>query len=269
MSAIAPWICRVWVRRNGAFQASVNGLTLFFSRSALAFDVEARVLVNAVAAAEASREVCRRVSPRRSMLLFAAREQPVSRRIVIAAVLLFVACSTTTTFTSTWKAPGTEPVSPIGRKVAAVFISPEESQRRAGENALAADLTQRGAVGISSFTVVPDRADGDAARQRLRDAGANGAVVMRIVSKDQEINYTPGMSVPASSRHFGPYWGGLVETRSGAWYLHDQHDRFSGDAGVLPGTGYAPVGKHQPQRQPEGSGCPRQGGRECDGQGNG
>jgi hypothetical protein len=130
-----------------------------------------------------------------------------SRRIIIAALLLFVACSTTTTFTSTWKAPGTEPVSPIGRKVAAVFISPDESQRRAGENALAADLTQRGAIGIASFTVVPDRADGEAARQRLRDAGANGAVVMRIVRKDQEITYPPGMSVPVSSRRFGPYWG--------------------------------------------------------------
>jgi len=131
-----------------------------------------------------------------------------SRRITTAAVLLLVACSTTTTFTSTWKAPGTEPVSPIGRKVAAVFISPAESQRRAGEDTLAADLTQRGAIGVASFTVVPDglRADGDAARQHLRDAGANGAVVMRIVSKDQEITYTPGMSVPASSRHFGPYW---------------------------------------------------------------
>jgi len=129
------------------------------------------------------------------------------RRITIGAVLLLVACSSTT-FNSTWKAPGTAPVEPIGKTVAAIFISPDESQRRAGEDALAADLTQRGAIGLASYTIVPDgRVDGDVARQRLRDAGANGAVVMRIVGQDQQISYTPGRTVPVSSRRFGSYWG--------------------------------------------------------------
>jgi hypothetical protein len=131
------------------------------------------------------------------------------RRITtsIAAGVLLSACQTTT-FTSTWKAPGTAPIDPIGKKVAAVFVSRDESQRRAGEDALAADLTQRGATGIPAYTVVPDgmRGDGEAARQRLRDAGANGAVIMRVVGKDQQITYTPGTSVPVYYGGFGPYW---------------------------------------------------------------
>jgi hypothetical protein len=130
------------------------------------------------------------------------------RRITIAALVLLAACGTTT-FTSTWKAPGAAPISPIGKKVAAVFVSRDEGQRRAGEDALAADLTQRGAIGIAAYTVVPAglSGDGEAARQRLRDAGANGAVIMRVVGKDQQITYTPGMSVPVYYGGFGPYWG--------------------------------------------------------------
>jgi hypothetical protein len=130
------------------------------------------------------------------------------RRITIAAVVLLAACGTTT-FTSTWKAPGTAQINPIGKKVAAVFVSRDESKRRAGEDALAADLTQRGAIGIPAYTAVPEglRGDGEAARQRLRDAGANGAVIMRVVGKDQQITYTPGMSVPAYYNGFGPSWG--------------------------------------------------------------
>ena len=130
------------------------------------------------------------------------------RTITIAAVVLLAACGTTT-FTSTWKAPGTAQINPIGKKVAAVFVSRNEGQRRAGEDALAADLTQRGAIGIPAYSVVPDglRGDGEAARQRLKDSGANGAVIMRVVAKDQQITYTPGMSVPAYYGGFSPYWG--------------------------------------------------------------
>ncbi len=130
------------------------------------------------------------------------------RRITIATVALLAACGTTT-FTSTWKAPVAAPISPIGKKVAAVFVSRDEGHRRAGEDALAADLTQRGAIGIPAYTVVPEglRGDGEAARQRLRDAGANGAVIMRVVGRDQQVTYTPGMSVPVYYGGFGPYWG--------------------------------------------------------------
>lgn len=126
--------------------------------------------------------------------------------IVTVAVLGPMACGTTT-FTSTWSAPGTQ-VSPVGRTVAAVFVSAETSQRRAAEDALAADLNQRGAHGIAAYTVVPDtvRADGDAARAALVAAGATGAVIMRVVSTDQEITITPGRPMPTSYSRFGPSW---------------------------------------------------------------
>lgn len=131
------------------------------------------------------------------------------RAITLAAAVLLLAACGTTTFSSTWKAPGVAPINPIGKTIAAVFISPDESKRRAGEDALAADLTQRGATGVPAYTLIPNgqQGDPDAARAKLKAAGASGAVVMRVVGKDQEINYTPGMATPFRYGGFGPYWG--------------------------------------------------------------
>ena len=131
------------------------------------------------------------------------------RTVALALAALFLAACGSTTFSSTWKAPGTTVINPIGKTVAAVFVSADESKRRAGEDILAADITKRGATGVAAYTLVPSelRADADGARAKLKAAGVNGAVMMRVVGKDQEIYYTPGMATPAGYGGFGPYWG--------------------------------------------------------------
>ena len=50
-----------------------------------------------------------------------------------SATLMLTACATTT-FTSTWKAPDAQGVDPTGKKVAAVYMSSNESSRRAAED---------------------------------------------------------------------------------------------------------------------------------------
>jgi hypothetical protein len=133
------------------------------------------------------------------------------RSTTILAVLLLLGGCATTTFTSTWKAPDAKPVNPTGKTIAAVFVARDESRRRAGEDALAADLRQRGANPIPGYTILPSdqRGDGESARQHLRQAGVQAAVVMRVVGKDQRITYTPGVgyAFPSYYYGFGPYWG--------------------------------------------------------------
>jgi hypothetical protein len=131
------------------------------------------------------------------------------RIVMIGAMLALAACASTT-FESTWKAPDAQQVNPVGQTIAAVFVSPDESKRRAGEDALAADLTQRGAHGIPGYTVLPagQPGTGEAARDHLKAVGATGVVVMRVVGKDQQVSYTPGYvsTMPAYYGGFGPYW---------------------------------------------------------------
>lgn len=92
------------------------------------------------------------------------------RTFTTAAAMLWITACGTTTFTSTWKDPGTPTLNPIGKTVAAVFVTRDEAKRRAGEDALAADLTARGARGVPAYTLVPDsvRGDGEKARAALK-----------------------------------------------------------------------------------------------------
>jgi hypothetical protein len=130
-------------------------------------------------------------------------------RSATLVALLFLAACATTTFTSTWKAPGVQAVSPVGKTIAAVFITRDESQRRAGEDALAADLTARGARAITSYSLLPNAhpEDSETARTRFKEAGATAAVMMRVVGHDKEVTYTPGYVAPVYYNGFGPYWG--------------------------------------------------------------
>lgn len=126
------------------------------------------------------------------------------------AALLLGACTDSTVFVSTWKAPDVTVIAPGNKTVAAVFVSTDESQRRAAEDTLAADLSARGARGIASYAMLPAKQhyNADAARARLKEAGANGVVVMRVVAKDQQVTISPG--APPPPRYyggFGPYWG--------------------------------------------------------------
>ena len=123
-------------------------------------------------------------------------------------VMLLGACSTTTTLTSTWKAPDTQAVNLTGKTIATVFVTNDDSLRRTGENALVADLFARGARAFGTYYLLPSdqHFDAETAQARLLGAHANAVVMMRVVGKDQRITYTPGFVVAAPYRGFGPYW---------------------------------------------------------------
>lgn len=129
---------------------------------------------------------------------------------LLAALIALVACAATTTLTSTWKAPDVQTITPSGQSVAAVFMSRQESQRRAGEETLAVNITNMGALrGIPAYTIVPNEPQmtAEAVRTKLKDAGVNAVVVMRVVGKDQRITYSPGYTAAGPYGGFGPYWG--------------------------------------------------------------
>jgi hypothetical protein len=125
--------------------------------------------------------------------------------------MALVACSTTA-FRSTWKAPDAKPVSATGEKVIALVVNANEASRRAAEDALARELTKRGAPGIPAYTVLDgiDVKDEGKVREAFEKTGAVGVVVLRPVGKEKEVYSMP-------SAYPGPYgalWGGYY---GGAW----------------------------------------------------
>jgi hypothetical protein len=131
--------------------------------------------------------------------------------VAAACIAVSLAACTSTTFTSTWKAPDAQPLDPAGRRVAAVFISTDESSRRAAEDALVSKLNERGAQGIASYTLIPSRElrDMDRVRAYLAEAGVDGVVTMRVIDERERTSTT--YTAPRPFAHYywnlSSYWG--------------------------------------------------------------
>lgn len=129
--------------------------------------------------------------------------------IVLTASVTLFACASNP-FVSTWKAPDAAPLQLRGSKVAAVVMMKNEASRRAAEDALAREITARGAQGVPMYTILPDaKPQGEAAaRAALEKAGIAGAVVMRPVGVEKEVSSTPvTYSAPMYAGYYGGYYG--------------------------------------------------------------
>ena len=139
---------------------------------------------------------------------------------LVAVAALSVAACASTTFNSTWKAPGAGPLNFKGKKVVALVVSKEEGVRYGAEDALAREITRQGAVGVPAFAQIPKELtrDKEKAKEFLEKAGVAGVVVMRVVGKDQEISSTPASyyAMPYYSTfwgagYYGYGWGGVYD----------------------------------------------------------
>jgi hypothetical protein len=119
--------------------------------------------------------------------------------LTVSAALAAAACASTS-FNSTWRNPAATPGNFQGQKVAALVMSPDQAVRFGAEDALARELTARGAVGIPAYSLIPKELtkDKEKAKEFLEKAEVAGVVVMRVVGKDQQVTQTAG----------GMYWGG-------------------------------------------------------------
>jgi hypothetical protein len=130
---------------------------------------------------------------------------------MVAGLALSVAACATTTYTSTWKAPGARPFDAHGKKVVGLVMTRNAAARRSAEDALARELTALGAQGVAAYTLLPDTQTNDeaAAKAVLSSAGAVGVVAMRPVATNQEVSSTP------STMYMGPTYRGFW---SGGYY---------------------------------------------------
>jgi hypothetical protein len=122
------------------------------------------------------------------------------RRILLAAVMTVLvagAAVQAAKFKSTWKAPDVDRLGFAGKKVAAVVISDDQSLQVSAEEELARQLTALGLQGVPSYRVVPREVlkEKGAARGFFERSGVQGLIVLRVVSADREVTYTPDVWV--------------------------------------------------------------------------
>jgi hypothetical protein len=124
-----------------------------------------------------------------------------------AVMLVMVGACASTKFTSTWKDPSVGQLAFKGRAVAAFFVTSNESLRRSGETALANELEKRGMRARRGYEILgaDEVKSADALRAKLKEAAVDGAVVMRVIDRRQEVNYVPGTGPYAGT--LDGYWG--------------------------------------------------------------
>lgn len=127
----------------------------------------------------------------------------ISSLAITAGVLALGACGATTTIEQEWTTPTTQARIPLER-VVTVFVSDNVTMRRSAEDQLARDLAMRGVQATPSYAILGEKEleNTNAARAKLRQLGYDGVVVMRIVDREQELEYIP----PTFDGYWG-YWG--------------------------------------------------------------
>jgi hypothetical protein len=98
-------------------------------------------------------------------------------------------------FVSTWRAKDVDRLNFAGKKIAAVVITDDQHLQISAEESLARELTARGVQGVASYRLIPreELREKGKAKAWFERAGAQGLVVMRVVSADKQITYTPDL----------------------------------------------------------------------------
>jgi hypothetical protein len=132
---------------------------------------------------------------------------------VIAAVATVAASATvlcaSITFTATWKSMDAGNVTFVGKKVAALVISNDDSLRVAGEESLVRELSALGMQAVATYRIAPapELRAPETAKVWFDRAGIEGVVAVRPVSADTRQVYTPDMWVSSSYSSLWGYYG--------------------------------------------------------------
>jgi hypothetical protein len=127
-----------------------------------------------------------------------------SRAPIFLSTLLLASCASKG-FVSTWRAPDAAPLQLRGAKVAAVIDAQSETMRRDGEEVLAREITNHGAVGVPMYSLLRGASltDEAAAREACEKAGVLGIVVMK-PTVDKDVKETSYSTLEPA---YSGYWG--------------------------------------------------------------
>ena len=129
----------------------------------------------------------------------------------LAATLLVIGglwgCSPSTVFVSSYRPPTAEPLDLKGERVAALVMLANSDIRGRAEDALAREITMRGAQGIPMHQLLPDAAVATEAEMRaaVEQAGVRGVIAMR-PRRAQKTVVTPPSTY--SMPMYTGFWGG-------------------------------------------------------------
>jgi hypothetical protein len=133
-----------------------------------------------------------------------------SVRLALAAsgLAALASCTASTQLTSSWTDPAASQRS--YKKIVVVGVTPKTSSRRMYEDSFVQELQARGITAVSSYSVAGEgQLEKDAAAAKLKEIGADGVIVTRLVDQETYQTYYPPTysSVAAPSAYYGGWYG--------------------------------------------------------------
>lgn len=124
--------------------------------------------------------------------------------LALAAGMVAACAGPQTTLDNEWMSPAARQQPPL-KKVATIFLSPNQTMRHSGEDQLARDLYQTGVQATPGYMIFgdnPQDLDLESMKAKLRQMGYDGVVTLRVVDRQQDVE-----SVPATFDYYWGYWG--------------------------------------------------------------
>ena len=130
----------------------------------------------------------------------------VVKGVLSFVALALVACASTQ-LTNSWTSPDYK--GPPLKKILVVGVSNQPALRRTFEDEFVKDLKAVGVEAVASYNFIPDggRAEEAQVNQAVKDAGADGVLITRLVRVDVNTQVTPVYPSTMGMGYYGGYAG--------------------------------------------------------------
>jgi hypothetical protein len=148
--------------------------------------------------------------------------RPLMRRAaLLAAAALLAGCAAPTVLNTQWANPkfaGTPPM----RSILVMGITKDPNNRRNFEDQMVRQLDARGVKAVPSYQFAPNTGAADQIKleQVVKESGAAGVLLARVVNVSEEVKVSPGMYMgPPMGYGFGGFYGYYGGMWASSYYM--------------------------------------------------
>lgn len=124
----------------------------------------------------------------------------------ITLLIILIGCSSSNKITNSWKNPDASEESIKFQTVAVFAMVKDQQMRRDVEDAIASQMPNTIAVPAYKMVTNEELADIDAVKQKLKDRGMEGALVLSVKNVNQKTSYYSSGMYPSAYYTFGGYY---------------------------------------------------------------
>ncbi|RFM32291.1 DUF4136 domain-containing protein [Chitinophaga silvisoli] len=128
------------------------------------------------------------------------------KKIMCILLVAIVSSCSSTHIEQSWRDPAvTVDVSQLN-KVLVVALLKDEANRRATEDELCSMLNGKGVPSYNYLTKNITKEQEETIREKVKDQGFDGVIIMRLAAVDKDVQYVPGTYPMYYGRFWGYYW---------------------------------------------------------------